>query len=407
MAKGAVLVEGPKWCGKTTTSMRVAKSVLFMQDPATRSQNLNLAEVAPQLLLEGEVPRLIDEWQIAPELWDAVRFVVDERDEFGQFILTGSSVPPDMSQISHTGTGRIARMRMGTMSLMESMDSTGDVSLKSLFDGENLPITKSEGSSIEEIAFLICRGGWPASIGYSERIGCQQAIDYVDAIVETDISRVDGIRRNPDYARNIMQSYARSCASQASLSSMLADLKMQGISMGETTFNSYIEALRKLFVIEDLRAWNPNLRSRTAIRTAPTHFFTDPSIAAASLGTSPEELLNDLNTLGLLFESLCIRDLRAYAQALDGKICHYRDKSDLECDAVVRLRNGKYGLIEIKLGGESAIDKGARNLLKLASKIDTGKMPEPSFLMVLIGVGQFSYPRKDGVYVVPVKTLGV
>ena len=404
--KGAVLVEGAKWCGKTSTAEQVSNSVLYMQDPSTRSQNLRLAEIAPQQLLQGSTPRLIDEWQEAPQLWDAVRFEVDQRDEFGQFILTGSSVPPNISEIRHTGTGRIARMKMRPMSLMESLDSTAEVSLKALFDGEDLPVCPCP-DSLEEIAFLICRGGWPRAATLQGRAALQQALDYVDAVTELDISRVDGIKRSPKVAQELLRSYARMSASQGSLASMRADLNEAGTAIGESAFLEYVEALRKLFVIEDLNSWSPNLRSKTAVRTKPTRHFTDPSIAAAALGATPSALMSDLNTMGLIFETLCIRDLRVYADSLDGEVLHYRDKRDRECDAVIVLRDGRYGLVEIKLGGDKLIDEGAESLKAVAAALDTSKMPEPSFLMVLTAVGEFSYPRKDGVLVVPVRALGV
>lgn len=403
-AKGAVLIEGPKWCGKTTTAEQAAKSSLYLQDPSTRQQNLQLAKLAPGKLLEGETPRLIDEWQEAPQLWDAIRFEIDRRDEFSQFILTGSTVPPSLKNLQHTGTGRISRLRMRPMSLFESLDSTGEASLQALFEGET-PIAQGD-DDIDELAFLVCRGGWPKAVGCEERVALQQASDYLDAVAEIDISAIDGVQRNPHNARALMRSYARMTSSQGSLSSMLADLNSSGIAMSQGTMIDYVEALRKLFVIEDLPAWNPKLRSKMAIRTSPTRHFVDPSIAVAALGTNPSELIGDLETFGLLFESMCIRDLRAYADALDGEVLHYRDKSGLECDAVVRLRNGSYGLVEVKLGGDDAIDKGAKSLLRLAKVIDTDAMPTPSFLMVLTGVGSCSYPRDDGVMVVPVRTLG-
>lgn len=404
--KGAVLVEGPKWCGKTSTAERVAGSVLYMQDPRTRDQNRRLAQIAPDQLLKGATPRLIDEWQEAPSLWDAVRFEVDQRDELGQFILTGSSTPPNLDEVEHTGTGRIARMKMRTMSLMESLDSTGEVSLRSLFAGNPVPVASCD-DGLEELAFLMCRGGWPKAVELEGRVALQQAIDYVDAITEVDVSKVDGVKRSPHVARALLRSYARMAASQGSLASMRADLAEAGTEIGESSFLEYVEALRKLFVIEDLQAWNPNLRSKAAIRTTPTRHLVDPSIATAALGATPAALIADLNTMGLVFETLCIRDLRSYADGLDGEVLHFRDKSGRECDAVVRLRDGRYGLVEIKLGGEDLINEGAESLKSIASAIDTTKMPAPSFLMVLTGTGGFSYPREDGVHVVPIRALGV
>ena len=403
-SKGAVLVEGPKWCGKTTTCAQQARSALYLQDPSTRAQNMRMAELGPQLLLEGEAPRLIDEWQDAPALWDAVRFEVDRRDEFGQFILTGSSVPVDARRAAHSGTGRIARLRMRPMSLAESRDSSGAVSLKALFEGE-APTARAVPGTIDDLAYLVCRGGWPKALGQERDVALQQAIDYVDAVAQVDISRADGVSRSEAAARALLRSYARMCSSQGSLESIREDMS-QAAPLGETAFAGYVEALRRLFVVEDLDAWSPNLRSKTAIRTAPTRHFTDPSIAAAALGASPADLVADLNTFGLLFESMCVRDLRVYAAAIGGSVAHYRDKTGLEADAVVHLRDGSYGLVEVKLGGETAIEAGAGSLAALAAKIDQGRMGAPAFLMVLTGMGDFSYRREDGVMVVPVRALG-
>lgn len=404
--KGAVLVEGAKWCGKTSTAEQIAKSTIYLQAPSSREQNKRLAQIAPQQLLRGATPRLIDEWQEAPQLWDAVRFEVDQRDEFGQFILTGSTVPPNMDEIEHTGTGRIARMKMRPMSLMESQDSTGEVSLGSLMNGEELPVC-SCNDGLEELAFLMCRGGWPKAVGLQGRAALQQAIDYVDAVTEVDISQVDKVRRSPKTAKMLLRSYARMSATQGSLASMRADLVEGGTELGESAFFEYVEALRKLFVVEDLEAWNPNLRSKTAIRTTPTRHFADPSIATVGLGASPSALMADLETMGLIFETLCVRDLRVYADGLDGSVLHYRDKAGRECDAVFLLRDGRYGLIEIKIGGASLIEEGAESLKAVAAAIDLTKMPAPSFLMVLTGVGEYSYPRDDGVLVVPIRALGM
>ena len=404
-SKGAVLVEGPKWCGKTTTAAQQAQSVLYLQNPETRQQNLKLAELRPQLLLAGATPRLIDEWQDAPTLWDAVRFEVDQRDEFGQFILTGSSVPCKLDKMAHSGTGRISHLIMRPMSLLESRDSTGEVSLKALFDGEK-PIATAQKGQLEDIAFLVCRGGWPKAIGQDKDIALQQAYDYVDAIAQVDISRVDGVSRSEASTRSLLRSYARMTSSQGTYEAMRADMDHTA-SLGESSFKEYIEALRKLFVIEDLEAWSPNLRSKTAIRTSPTRHFVDQSIAVAALGASPEKLIADLNTFGLLFESMCVRDLRAYASVLDGSVAHYRDKTGLEADAVVHLKDGRYGFFEVKLGGESAIEQGVKSLKKLAETIDQDRMGAPSFLAVLTGVGDYSYCTDEGVMVIPIRALGV
>ena len=404
-AKGAVLIEGAKWCGKTTTASQIAKSILYMRDPARKRQYLELSEIDPARLLSGEAPRLIDEWQLAPKLWDAIRFEVDRRDEFGQFILTGSAVPPETSEISHSGIGRITKMLMRPMSLYESGDSSGQVSLSGLFAG-NEDICGESTMNIDKLSFLICRGGWPKAIDEEEDVALQQAIDYFDAIVDADISRVDNVERNKERTKRILRSYARSVGTQAKISSIAADISAnEAVSISDMTITSYINALKKIFVLEDSSAWNPNLRSKTAIRTSDTRYFTDPSVCTAALELGPNDLVNDLNTMGFLFENMCIRDLRIYAEALDGNVYHYRDKSGLECDAVVHLRNGVYGLVEIKLGGDSLISDGVETLKKLSSNIDTTKMKSPVFKMILIGVGEMAYRRSDGIYIVPLSCL--
>ncbi|MEI8216330.1 MAG: DUF4143 domain-containing protein [Eubacteriales bacterium] len=402
-SKGAVLIEGSKWCGKTTTATQIAKSILYMQDPAKKKQNLIMAELEPSILLEGDTPRLIDEWQLAPQLWDAIRFEVDKRDEFNQFVLTGSSVPFDDMTTSHSGTGRISRMVMRPMTLFESGDSNGSVSLGELFGG-NKELTAKSDIDIRQIAYLICRGGWPKAIGQREEIALKQAYDYYDAVVESDISRADGIARDSQRVKLLMRSYSRFIASDGTVANIKKDMSSNDTdSLDEKTIYSYVNALKRIFVIEDLPAWSPNLRSKTAIRSSDTRHFVDPSIAVAALGIGPNDLLNDLNTMGLFFESMCIRDLRVFAEALDGTVYHYRDKLGLECDAIVHLRNGSYALVEMKLGG-SGIDEAAQNLLSLKNKIDTGRMKSPSFMMVLTGT-DFAYKREDGVYVVPIGCL--
>lgn len=403
--KGAVLIEGPKWCGKTTTAEQVSGSILYMATPEDKEQNVALAELNPSLLLKGETPRLIDEWQIAPKLWDAIRFEVDHRDEEGQFILTGSAVPADMKDVTHTGTGRIARLTMRPMTLYESGESNGSISLSELLS-DNSKISGINELSLEDIAYLCCRGGWPRSIFMDKDIALDQAFDYYDAIVNSDISRVDNVDRNPERAKNLMRSYARNIGSQASNETLKNDMiNNDSTSLDTDTILSYVNALKKIFVIEESLAWNPNLRSKTAIRTSETRYFIDPSIAVAALGLGPNDLINDLNTFGLIFETLCIRDLRVYAESINGNIYHYRDASDLECDAVVHLRNGSYGLIEIKLGGDKLINEGAQNLIKMKNKIDTNKMKKPSFLMVLTATSKYAYQREDGVYVIPIGCL--
>ena len=403
--KGAVLIEGPKWCGKTTTAEQISKSVLYMADPANGEQNLTLADINPSLLLTGDTPRLIDEWQLAPKLWDAIRFEVDHRGEEGQFILTGSAVPVDRNKIVHTGTGRFSWLLMRPMTLYESGESTGTVSLKDLFDGLST-INGINNLSLEDIAYLCCRGGWPRSIFLDKDIALDSAFDYYDAIVNSDMSRVDGVNRNPLRVKNLMRSYARNIGSQASIETIKNDMvNNDSFDLDTDTVFSYINALKKIFVIEESPAWNPNLRSKAAIRTSDTRYFIDPSIATASLGIGPEDLINDLNTFGLVFETLCIRDLRVYAESINGNVYHYRDSSSLECDAVIHLRNGSYGLVEIKLGGDKLIDEGAKNLIKMQNKIDTEKMKKPSFMMVLTATGNYAYKRNDDVYVIPVGCL--
>lgn len=403
--KGAVLIEGPKWCGKTTTAEQIAGSVLYMADPEKEKQNLTMAEISPRRLLKGEIPRLIDEWQIAPKLWDAVRFEVDHCDELGQFILTGSAVPASYEHIHHTGTGRFSWILMRPMSLYESLDSTGEVSLKELFEAPK-QISGENPLDLNRIAFLVCRGGWPRATDLEDEIALEQAFDYYDAVVKSDISRADGVTRNPERVKRLMRSYARNQGTQATNALIKEDIIANDVeSLDTDTVYSYISALEKIFVIEEMEAWNPNLRSKTAIRTSNTRYFVDSSIAVAALGLGPQDLIEDLNTFGLLFETMCIRDLRVFADVLNGKVYHFRDKTELECDAVIHLRNGSYGLIEVKLGGDKLIEEGAENLKKLRDKIDTTKMKAPSFLMVLIGVGDYAYRRQDGVYVVPIGCL--
>ena len=405
-AMGAVLIEGPKYCGKTTTGEQQARSVLYMADPETKDRNLTMASTNIKRLLAGDTPRLIDEWQIAPKLWDAIRFEVDHRGEDGQFMLTGSAVPASTSEIFHSGTGRFGWIKMRTMSLWESGDSTGDVSLGGLFSSEN-EVDGTSNLDIRRIAFLVCRGGWPkASLKTNESAALIEAREYVESVCRNDISRVDDVQRNAELARRLMRSYSRHQGAQVSVATILADIKSNEVSdTTEATVASYINALKRIFVIEDMAAWNPNLRSKTAIRSSDTRYFTDPSIAAAALGLGPDDLLDDPNTFGLLFETMAVRDLRVYAEALDGQLYHYRDKNGLECDAIVHLRNGRYGLIEIKLGGDNLIEAGATTLKKLASKIDTDKMKSPSFMMVLTAIGEYAYRRLDGVLVVPIGCL--
>ena len=405
LGKGAVLIEGPKWCGKTTTAKQLAKSILDLGDSSVLAQSTQMIEISPKTLLEGDTPRLIDEWQALPPIWDTIRNEVDKRGEPSQFILTGSSILPDADETIHSGTGRYAYVRMRTMSLYESTDSTGSISLKDLFDGNPFEIQQNN-LGLEDIAFLTCRGGWPWATLISKDVALDQAFDYVDSIIQRDIQRVDKVKRNPERTKLLLRSYARNISQQVSYSTIRKDmLSNDANTLDEDTVADYIKALKKLFVVEDLPAWNPNIRSKAAIRTGDTRHFVDPSIGTAVLGLGPKDLINDLQTFGLFFEDLVVRDLRVYAQALDGEIYHYRDSNGLECDAVIHLRNGNYALIEVKLGGDIRIDEGADNLLELSNNIDLDKMHAPSFMAVITGVGQFAYQRKDGVYVIPIGCL--
>lgn len=402
-ASGAVLIEGPKWCGKTRTALENSKSHLFMQDPDKAVSYLKAADTKPSLLLKGDTPRLLDEWQTAPVLWDAVRFMVDQRGKSGQFILTGSAVPKD-NVVQHTGTGRISRLLMRPMSLYESMESNGSVSLKALFDGET-EIDNFSTLTIEQIAFAIVRGGWPASIGESEKIALRHAIDYVEAIINADVSRVDGIEKNPVRVRALLRSLSRNISTLATIRTIHDDIAMGDAdeSISEKTISQYLGALDRIFVTENLPAWNPALRSKTAIRTSPKRQFVDPSIAAAVMRLTPSRLLEDFNYFGFLFESLCDRDLRIYAEAIDGQVFHYRDGSGLEADAVIALNDGRWAAVEVKLGSKE-IEDAAVHLLELKDKVNTEKMREPSFLMILTGT-EIAYRREDGVYVVPLGCL--
>ncbi len=403
--KGAVLLEGLKWCGKTTTARRKAKTVLDLGNTVVFREALEMYQVKPMTLLEGATPKLIDEWQSIPELWDMVRSEVDNRGEVAQFILTGSSTPIELDKLRHSGNGRIGRLNMRTMSLWESGESTGRVSLNTLFDGVDIE-PQENTLNLEQIAYLLCRGGWPQATFMKGEVALDQARDYYETIYKVDILRMDKIRRNSERARLLLRSYARNVATAISFSKMAADIKENdNISISYETISDYIDALKKLFVLEDAPAWNPNLRSKAAIQSSEIRYFSDPSIAVAALGIGPKDLENDLQTFGLLFENMAVRDLRVYADALDGNIYHFRNADGLECDAVLHKRNGSYGLIEIKLGGPDNINKAAATLHTLAAKINTDKMKKPAFLLVLTAIGQYAYRRKDGVYVVPIGCL--
>ena len=398
---GAVLIEGPKWCGKTWAGKHAAKSVLYMQDPDNSENYLKLSKTMPSRLLKGEKPRLIDEWQDAPVLWDAVRFDVDQSGEWGQYILTGSATPRDDNMPKHTGTGRIARLRMRPMSLFESKESIGSVSLQQLFDGQD-DVDGENPLTIPDIAKVICRGGWPEAVAKGKS-SAQIARNYVDAVVNVDVQRVDGVERNPHRVRQLLRSYARNISTMASLTTILADIQANDVAFSDTTMYGYVNALRRIFLIEDIPAWKPSLRSKSALRTSDKRQFVDPSIATAILRANAESILDDFNYFGFLFESLVARDLRIYAQAIDGDIFHYRDKDNLEADLVIRLNDDRWAAVEVKLGSDE-IEEGAKHLIKLRNKVDTTKVGEPAFLMVITG-GQFAYRRQDGVFVVPIGCL--
>ena len=398
---GAVLIEGTKWCGKTSTASNVARSTLYMQDPDNARSYQIMADTKPSLLLKGETPRLIDEWQMSPSLWDAVRFEVDKRKKSGQFILTGSSAPAD-NVTAHTGTGRFARILMRPMSLYESRESNGIVSLADLFEGKH-DIEGISTLTIEQIAFAICRGGFPATLGKSEKLALQMSVEYVEAIIHQDISQVDGIDKNPNRVRVLLRSLARNIATQATIPTIIKDIEATETTLSDKTIAEYYNALQRIFIAEPMPAWSPSLRSKTAIRTSNKHHFVDPCIATAVMRVNPSGILQDFEYFGFLFEALCARDLRVYAQYNDGEVFHYRDKNGLEADMIVALRDGRWGAIEVKLGNKQ-IEEAAENLLKLKGKINTEKMREPSFLMVITG-GEFAFKRDDGVLVVPIACL--
>ena len=406
-AVGAVLIAGPKWCGKTTTAEQQAKSVLKLQDPDKTKGYLATAEQKPSLLLDGENPRLIDEWQMAPVLWDTVRHAVDRRGEAGLFILTGSTTV-DENTIMHSGTGRISRMAMAPMSLFESKESNGKVSLETLFENPGLDIdgVKSE-LTIENLVFAACRGGWPASLNKgTEKAMLYEAQNYVANICDGDASTVDGVKRSPERVKAVLQSYARNISTLATNKTILTDVKSNHMDISEQTLYSYINALERLYVIEDVPAWNPSIRSATTIRSSRKKEFVDPSVAVAAFALSPEAFLKDMHTFGFIYECLCIRDLRVYAAISGGTVSYYRDRYGLEADCVLHRADGRYGLIEVKLGG-SGIEEGAAHLIELKSLIrkanegKQAKLREPDFLMVLTGT-EMGYKRKDGVYVIPI-----
>lgn len=409
---GAILIEGPKWTGKTTTAEQHAKSVIKMQDPDKSDEYINTANIMPSLLLKGEKPRLIDEWQDAPKIWDAVRTAVDTSGGIpGQYILTGSNTV-DKAQIKHTGTGRITRMKMYPMSLWESKDSSGEVSIHELFNNSAYDIDGATSKlSLPELIRVACRGGWPATLKMGEKACMLIAKDYVNSVCENDISAVDGKQRNAKIAKLIMKSYARNISTLAKKSNILADVTgSEDVSLSMDTFDDYVTALEKLFVIQDIDAWCPAIRSKTAIRSAPKRCFTDPSIAIAALGLNAEVLETQLKTFGFIFEQMCVRDLRAYTADFDSHISYYRDRYGLESDLVLHLSDGRYALIECKLGSHE-IDDGAKHLLEIKRLIQEHNegekqvpLREPDLLITLTG-GSMAYTRPDGVKVVPLACL--
>lgn len=407
-AAGAVLIEGPKWCGKSRTAEQKAKSAVYMQDSKTAASYRKTALTMPSLLLDGETPHLIDEWQVAPVLWDAVRFAVDQRGGMGHFILTGSATPPDGNDDEdakrrHTGTGRITRMKMRPMSLWESGESTGGVSLRELFEAADGEIGSKSRMTIPDIAHTVCRGGWPESVHLPERASLRIATNYIRAVIEEDIHRVDGVEKNPERVARLLRSLARNISTLATTETIVGDMRGGDVSASDKTVNAYLNALRRLFLVEDTPAWMPTLRSRTAIRSSAKRQFVDPSIAVAAMGVNPSRLLKDFNTFGFLFESLCTRDLRVYAQPLDGQVSHYRDKNGLEADLIVSLPDGRWAPIEVKLG-EGEVDEAAKNLRKLEENVDPEKTGKPEFKMVVTGT-PFAYRREDGVIVCPIGCL--
>jgi predicted AAA+ superfamily ATPase len=403
---GAVLVQGPKWCGKSTTASQIAESSLMLGTPKVLHETRNLLSIEPSLVMNGATPRLFDEWQTIPELWDTIRSEIDNRQEMGQFVLTGSAVPLESNEIQHTGTGRFAWLRMRPMTLWESQESTGDVSLAEIFDGVTRKIMGTNKHSLQDIAYILCRGGWPISLSQQLEDALNTAYNYVDAIAESDLSRVDNTLRNPMRVRRLLRSLGRLQGTAAPISTICQDMIANDEStLSEKTIASYINALEKIFVIEDMPAWSTNLRSKTAIRTSNTRYFVDPSIAVAALGITPSKLMNDLNTFGLLFETMAVRDLRVYADAINAKVYHYRDKDELECDAIIERRDGSYGLVEIKIGGDYAIREAQNTLNTLSKKIDTDKVGKPQFRMILTAVGDYAMQLEDGCIVVPIGCL--
>lgn len=406
---GAVLLEGAKWCGKTTTCEQHCRSAIYMDDPDRRNQYLSMADSEIGNLLEGDTPRLIDEWQDVPKFWDAIRHRVDHREGFGQFILTGSSVLSEekKKEIRHSGTGRYAWLKMRPMSLFESGESSGEISLRALFGGTDGNAWKATPHSLADMAFIVCRGGWPTAVGRTGASALRPVRDYYKAVTESDISRYDNVPRDPERVRNLMRSYARLQGTQSNLTTIRKNIaNNEARSISEDTIYSYLKALRGIFAIEDAKAWSVELRAKDAVRTSDTRYFTDPSIAAVALGVTPGALMNDLRSFGYFFEGLAMRDLRVYMDAVDGEVRHYHDKTGLECDAVLQDWSGAYALVEIKLGGDNLIKEGIAALQKLSALIYAKKMNPPAFKMVLTATGDLAYRRKeDGIIVCPLSAL--
>ena len=401
---GAVVVAGPKFCGKTTTCMLYQKSFVKLNT----KQAIAMARLNPKAMLKGETPRLIDEWQKAPDIWNQVKDDLDFNYEFGKYILTGSSTPADKTEVHHSGAGRIAPVMMRPMSLWESQDSKGGVSLGDLFNGgEEFTWDTNQDFTLDDVAFLLCRGGWPISVLAPKDIAIEITKNYWNGLFAFEDQENERFRnKKPEVLKMIIRSYARHISTEAAISTIIADVRQSNErTMDTKTFNDYLEALKDLYILEDMRAWNPNIRSKTSIRSTPTRHFVDTSIACRALGVMPEDLLADLESFGLFFEDMAVRDLKVYAGTLGGEVRHYRDNAGLECDAVIHLENGQWGAIEIKLGGDDLIEAGASSLKRLKAKLaEKSDEKAPSFLMVLTAVGS-SYQREDGVYVVPINLL--
>lgn len=404
---GAVVIKGPKWCGKTTSAKKISKSVIEMQNPEMAENYMELAATKPSLLLEGEKPRLIDEWQIAPTLWNAVRYDVDKTGRKGQYILTGSATPNDINdKYLHSGVGRFSFINMKPFSLYESNESNGKISLKDIFDKKvNIDGIRSE-LTYEKLAYALCRGGWPASLGLDEENALEISKSYIDVLCESDISKVDNISRNPRLARTILRAYSRQISTIDSDKTLYEDVMSNYAEVTERTIIEYLHALERLYIIEEIDSWNPNIRSKTAIRSSKKKTMVDPSLAVAALGVSPKDLMLDINTFGLLFENLVDRDLSIYVNGIGGYIEHYRDRYGLECDSVIHLNDGRYGLIEVKLGSMKGIKEAEEHLLKLKSLIEKNKkMRKPEFLMIITGITDIAYTTNNDIMVVPIGCL--